>query len=56
MLREESEVRLSLAEGRAPTVVARGEIDWATAVRLRSCLEAARARAPAEVVIDMAEL
>jgi hypothetical protein len=27
MLREESEVRLSLAEGRAPTVVAKGEIE-----------------------------
>ena len=56
MRREESDVRLSLAEGRAPTVVVKGEIDWATAPRLRSCLEEAGALAPAEVVLDMTEL
>ena len=36
MLKEESEIRLSVAEGQAPTVVVKGEIDAMTAPRLRS--------------------
>jgi anti-sigma B factor antagonist len=56
MLREESEVRLSLVEGQAPTVVVSGEADWATAPRLRSCLTAAAALSTEEVVVDMAGL
>jgi anti-sigma B factor antagonist len=56
MLSEESVVWLDLAEGREPTVTVRGEMDSGTAPRLRSCLEAAGARAPSEVVVDMAGL
>jgi anti-sigma B factor antagonist len=56
MLQEENEVRLSLAEGQAPTVVVKGEIDAVTVPRLRSCLAAAGAEASREVVVDLAGL
>jgi anti-anti-sigma factor len=54
--KDDNDVRLDLADGQAPTVVVKGEIDGSTAPRLRSCLAAAGAAAPDEVVVDMAGL